>query len=406
MKKRYFSFLFALLFMPAAAMAEIGVTDEVITVGSVLALKGKAQGLGKGMKAGMEAAFAGVKIKGRSIRLLTRNDSYEPKKTSEETKAMIKDGIFVMIGNVGTPTAIVSLPILKDANIPAVGFFTGAGILRPGKGGPILNYRASYIQETAAVISASLKNGLKPSQICAFVQNDGYGMAGLVGVKLALTDGKAGSEILQSLDRIIAMKGKNPKRNNVGPVGVYTRNTISVNPGFNSLKAWEQKTGHQCKLVVTVGAYGTISHFARKANKQGEKWIVSAVSFTGADNLRGDLEKYKATDRIIMTQVVPLLDSNLAIVKEAKGKLGSKFGFVELEGYIVGKMFVEIMNEMNGDITRANFMKTARASRLKLGGKVLDFTKSNQGSNEVITSYLASNGFVETTQEVWKTFIQ
>ena len=107
-----------------------------------------------------------------------------------------------------------------------------------------------------------------------------------------------------------------------------------------------------------------------------------------------------------MTQVVPLLDSNLAIVKEAKGKLGSEFGFVELEGYIVGKMFVEIMNEMNGDITRENFMKTARASRLKLGGKELDFTKSNQGSNEVITSYLASNGFVETTQEVWKTFIQ
>jgi len=291
MNKFSFSVLFALLLMPAIAMAEVGVTDKVITVGSVLALKGKAQGLGKGMKAGMEAAFAGVKVNGRSIRLLTKNDSYEPKKTVEQTRAMIKEGVFAMIGNVGTPTAIVSLPILKEANIPAVGFFTGAGVLRPGKGGPILNYRASYIQETAAVISGSLKAGLKPSQICAFVQNDGYGMAGLVGVKLALANAKASPAVLQSLDKIMAMKGTNPQRNNVGPVGVYTRNTIKVKPGYRSLKAWEKKSGTRCKLVVTVGAYGTIAHFARNAKKQGEKWIISAVSFTGADNLRGDLRK-------------------------------------------------------------------------------------------------------------------
>ena len=48
MNRTYISILFALLLMPAIAMAEVGVTDKVITVGSVLALKGKAQGLGKG----------------------------------------------------------------------------------------------------------------------------------------------------------------------------------------------------------------------------------------------------------------------------------------------------------------------------------------------------------------------
>lgn len=405
MKARYFSFLLALFLTPAMAMAEVGVTDKVITVGSVLALKGKAQGLGKGMKTGMEAAFAGEKVKGRSIRLLVKNDSYEPKRTMRETRAMIKEGIFLMIGNVGTPTAIKSLPILKNANIPAVGFFTGAGILRPGKGGSILNYRASYIQETAAVIRGSLEAGLKPSQICAFVQNDGYGMAGLVGVKLALADAKASPAVLQSLDKIMALKGTNPKRNNVGPVGVYTRNTNRVKAGYRSLKAWEKKSGIRCKLIVTVGAYGTIAHFARNAKKQGEKWIISAVSFTGADNLRGDLKKYKATERIIMTQVVPLLNSKLAIVKEAKRKLGRRFGYVELEGFIVGKMFIAILKEMKGEITRANFMKTARVSRFNLGGKKLDFTKSNQGSNEVILSHLSGNGYVATTKSVWNKLI-
>ena len=406
MFKRSISVLCAILLAATFAMAEVGVTDKQITVGSVLALKGKAKGLGQGMKAGMEAAFKGAKVKGRTIRLLTKNDSYEPKRTAEQTKAMIKEGVFVMIGNVGTPTAIVSLPILKKENIPSVGFFTGAGILRPGKGGPILNYRASYIQETAAVISSSLQGGLKPSQICAFVQNDGYGMAGLVGVKLALQKANADAKVIESLDTIMAKNGSSPARNNIGPVGVYTRNTIKVKPGYESLKAWEKKSGTRCKLVVTVGAYGTIAHFARNANKQGEKWILSAVSFTGADNLRGDLEKYKATDRIIMTQVVPLLNSNLPIVKEAKKKLGEKFGFVSLEGYIVGKMFLEIVGKIKGDITRENFMKTAGASRLDLGGKKLDFTKRNQGSNEVILSHLTGERYVATTQTVWNKLVQ
>ena len=186
----------------------------------------------------------------------------------------------------------------------------------------------------------------------------------------------------------------------------YTRNTIKVKPGFKSLKAWEKKSGTRCKLVVTVGAYGTIAHFARNAKKQGEQWIISAVSFTGADNLRGDLEKYKATDRIIMTQVVPLLNSSLDIVKEAKSKLGDRFGYVELEGYIVGKMFVAMLNDIKGEITRANFMKSANASRLNLGGKQLDFTKSNQGSDEVILSHLNGSNYVATTKGVWDKLIQ
>lgn len=400
--KKLFVLIIAAITMPLLGMAaEVGVTNSTITVGSVLALKGKAQGLGQGMKIGMEAAFNGVKVKGRSIRLITRNDSYEPKRTKVQTEAIIKDGIFVMIGNVGTPTAIVSLPILKREKIPAVGFFTGAGVLRPGAGGPILNYRASYIQETAAVIKAAIAAGLKTSQICAFVQNDGYGMAGLVGVKLALVDKKADGGVIASLDKIMAMNGTNPPRNNVGPVGVYTRNTIKVNPGYNSLKAWEKKSGSKCKVIVTVGAYATMAHFARNAKKKGEKWIISAVSFTGADNFANNLRKYQAADRVIMTQVVPLLNSNLPIVQEARIKLGKNFGFVTLEGYMVGKMFVNILRNMKGEITRDNFMKAARSSRMNLGGVKLDFTKKNQGSNLVVVSYLTNNGYRPLTKKSW-----
>ncbi|MGK5095207.1 ABC transporter substrate-binding protein [Deltaproteobacteria bacterium TL4] len=396
---------FFVLWLPAALFAEAGVTSTTLTFGSVLALKGKAQDLGQGMQEGLQAAFAGQKVKGRSIQVLFENDFYEPPKAVEGTQKLIGQGIFLMIGNVGTPTAEKTLPILAQNNIPAVGFFTGAGLLRPAPG-PVANYRASYIHETAALIDAALENGLTTTQICAYVQNDSYGMAGLTGVMLAMERAKASQEVLASYNQLIKMSGDDPERNNVGPVGVYQRNTPNVRPGYDSLKNWEKKSGKPCKLVVTVGTYDNIAHFARHASSMGEKWIVSAVSFTGANSLKNDLEKYQATLPVIMTQVVPLLDAKLPIVQEAKQKLGSAFGFVSLEGYIVGKMTLKILNEITGELTRANFVEQVKKSKFDLEGISIDFTKNGyQGSDLVVPSYLTPSGYVVMDANTWKQII-
>ncbi|MDE1464660.1 ABC transporter substrate-binding protein [Spartinivicinus poritis] len=273
-----------------------GVTDSQLIFGSVLALKGKAKGLGLGMQKGLNAALEEQTVKGKNIIIKYLNDFYEPRKSRNATITLIDQGIFLMIGNVGTPTAKVTLPLLAKANIPAVGFFTGAGILRPAPG-PVVNFRASYIQETAAVINQGIANGLKPNEVCAYVQNDAYGMAGLVGIRQALAEHNADTDVLTLYDKIIKMEGVIPARNGIGPIGVYQRNTNKVRPGYQSLVDWEQKTGKNCKLVVTVGAYGNIAHFVRVANVVNkEKWIISAVSFTGADNYKADLTKYKATE--------------------------------------------------------------------------------------------------------------
>ena len=169
--------------------------------------------------------------RGAGFEYITVNDSYNPTKTKAATENLVDRGIFTMMGNVGTPTAGASLPVLQEAGVPAVGFFTGAGLLRPGKGN-IVNYRASYIQETAAVIGAAIKAGLKPTEICAYVQNDGYGMAGIAGVKAALTSAGNTKEITATLDEIMSLSGDNPYRNEIGPVGVYKRNTFSSRDGL------------------------------------------------------------------------------------------------------------------------------------------------------------------------------
>lgn len=376
-----------------AAIAEIGVTSNKIIIGGVMDLEGRSRGLGLGMREGIRAALKGQQVKGRDIEYITLNDSYNPKKTVAATQELVGRGIFAMLGNVGTPTAKVSLPLLERSGVPAVGFFTGAGLLRPGKG-DVINYRASYVQETAAVISAGLESGLKVGEICAYVQNDAYGMAGIAGVKAALKTAGQSKVIVQKLDEIMQLGGDNPYRNNVGPVGVYKRNTFTSRDGYYSLKAWESTTGVKCRLVVTVGAYASIANFIGYATMKGEEWIYSAVSFTGAENLKNALAEFGVNKNIIVTQVVPPLDSSLEIVKDAKKALGSKLNYVNLEGYVVGRFLLEALKEIPGkEITRESLMSTINGGTFNIGGLVLDYSNDNQGSDLVISTYLENDRF-------------
>ena len=280
--------LFAAAFAPGRpGWAQQGVTDRLIRIGGVMDLEGRSRGLGLGMKAGIEAAIRNQRVKGRRIEFVTLNDSYTPTKTVKATNTLVTQGVFVMIGNVGTPTAKVSLPILARSKVPAVGFFTGAGILRPGVG-DIVNFRASYVQETAAVIRAAIDAGVSPVQICAYVQNDAYGMAGVIGIKRALSALPGTEVVTKTLDVILQQQGENPARNDLGPVGVYQRNTFTSRSGYQSLKNWEQISKAPCKVVITVGTYNAISKFAAYSRYKGQDWIISAVSFTAISGTRNE----------------------------------------------------------------------------------------------------------------------
>ncbi|MBO9998092.1 MAG: ABC transporter substrate-binding protein [Cyanobacteria bacterium SID2] len=384
-----------------------GITRRAIYLGSVLPLEGQEEALGNYMKAGLEAALDGEKVRGRRVRVSFQNDFYEPPTAQLAMQMALEEGIFITIGNVGTPTAKVTLPRLAEKGVPAVGFFTGAGLLRENASPaqPIVNYRASYAQEIEATVRLALEAGLTPDDICAYVQNDSYGMAGLAGLKTILEQVGASPELLDTYDRIINTAGNPPQRNNLGPVGVYQRNTPDFQPGYDSLKAWEKSTRKRCKFVMTGGAYSNIARFVQHARNEGETWLISALSFTGADEYRLNLEEYGVTDRIVMTQVVPLLNSDLPIVREAEEALGEEFGYVALEGYIVGRMTLKILNDVPGELTRENFMKQVATSRFDLGGIEINLTDDNQGSDLVVVSYLTPEGFRELNAETLKTLL-
>ncbi len=387
----------ALLTATPSLSAQVpGVEADVLRLGGVMDLAGDTRALGVGMSNGIRAALEGQTVRGRRIEYRVVNDFYDPNLAVQGVRQLLADGVFLMVGNVGTPTARVTLPLLAEAGVPAVGFFTGAGLLRPGVG-DIVNFRASYVQETAAVIRAALEAGLPVERLCAFVQNDAYGMAGLQGIVDALANRPGAAALVTGLEDLMAITGAPPARNFLGPVGVYERNTLTIREGFESLKIYEQGANTRCGLVITVGTYETVANFTAYARGKGEPWVVSAVSFTGAGNLAGALAQFGVEGGVVMTQVVPPLDAELAVVADARTNLGRDFNRISLEGYIVGRMTLAILTRMADPPSQDAFVEAVRGQRFEVDGLSLDFTDDNQGSDAVSFDVFDGSDFLPTT---------
>src|SRR5262245_32307436 len=140
-----------------------GVTDNEIRLGISAAFTGSAKELGNQMKLGIQTAFNLINdaggIHGRQLKLVAADDGYEPTRTAETMKELYeKEQVFGFVGNVGTPTAVVALPYALERRTLFFGAFTGAGLLRrdpPDR--YVFNYRASYAEETDAVVRYLVK---------------------------------------------------------------------------------------------------------------------------------------------------------------------------------------------------------------------------------------------------------
>src|SRR3979409_1712356 len=88
-----------------------------------------------------------------------------------------KEQEFGIIGNVGTPTAVVAVPYALERKLLFFGAFTGANVIRhdpPDR--YVFNYRASYAEETDAAVDYFVKmRRISPRQIAVFAQQDAGG---------------------------------------------------------------------------------------------------------------------------------------------------------------------------------------------------------------------------------------
>lgn len=351
-----------------------GVFDNKIVVGQSAAFDGPAQALGLGMRLGLQAAFheanAAGGINGRQIEFVTYDDGYEPEKAIDNTNRLINtDKVFALIGAVGTPTSKASQPIAKKANVPFIGPFTGAGFLRDPANTHVVNVRGTYDQETEAWIQ-HLTEDLGSQRIAILYQDDSFGRVGLAGVEKAME--KRGMELVAA--------------------GTYKRNSVAVKSALLKIRKGKPDA------VVMVGSYKPIAAFVKLARKLRLKSEFVTISFVGSKALASELGE--DGHGVVVTQVVPFhQDSSLPLVNDYHKALSAvdpsaESGFVSLEGYMVGRLFVDALHKLGADVTRQNLIDVFQQSmEVDLGGATLNFGPGdNQGMDRVYLSVLQSDG--------------
>jgi len=367
------------------AVAVRGITDDEIRFGIAAPFSGTSRALGHQMEIGVTTAFNRINdaggVNGRMLRLISADDGYEPTRTLAAMKQLYeKDQVFANIGNVGTPTAVVALPYVLEHRVLFFGAFTGAGILRntpPDR--YVFNYRASYEEETDAVVRYLLKvRHLQPSQIAVFAQQDAYGDAGFAGVAKAF--------------RSLGLNDAGILRVN------YKRNTIDVDDAINTLREQRPRIG----AVVMVAAYRAAAKFIEKTRDLFPRMIYTNVSFVGSTELANELMLLgpRFANGVIVTQVVPAVGGYSSAVLEYKNALAKYFpaeapDYVSLEGYVTANLLIEGLKRTGPQINTEKLTDTLENMRdVDLGlGTLLSFGRAeHQASHKVWATVIDDKG--------------
>ncbi len=340
-----------------------GVTSSSIILGQSIALSGRTAALGREYRRGAIIYFDYINqqggVNGRRIFVISLDDGYEVKRTVANTKQLLEeDNVFALFGYLGTSASRAVLPLVKDHKVAYFAPYSGAEFLRTPVNPLVYNVRASYYQETATLVDYMLQQN--KDNIAVFYQDDGYGKAGLEGVKRAL------------------------EKNNLSITasGTVQRNTIDVSNAVSTISR-SKPDG-----VIMICTYASCAEFIRQSKKAGmKKTMFLNISPVSSKAFVNDL--WLSSEGVIISQIVPFpADTNIPIVAEYD-KVSRLFSeqalptYGSLEGYIAAKLFVEGLKKAGKNLTRSNFITALDTlNDVKLGGFNINWNPQNhQGSS-------------------------
>lgn len=355
-----------------------GITDTTIRIGSCSALSGPTSFLGIQTQLGALAYFHLVNdrggVNGRTIELKSRDDGYDPEKTSMCFDQLLNDNVFAMGFFVGTPTAAKYIPMAEAAKVPVVGLFTGAQMLYEPLKHEIINVRASYFDETREQVEALWR------------------MRGVRKVGVIYQDDAFGKTVLEGVQRALA-------RHQSAPValGTFQRNTLQISAGVRAVR--EAKP----EAVIVVGPYAPMAAILKEAHAAGWHPLFLTVSFVGTEGL---IRAAGAdAEGVIVTQVVPTYGRmdlpTIRLYRTALEKYmsGTSPSFVSLEGFVDAMVVVEGLKAAGRDLTREKFISAIESLHnydIGLGrGFALTYGPRNHKGFDSVYSTIIHNGRAE-----------
>lgn len=362
-----FAVIMALAASGSCLAADPGITDTTITLGMSSPFSGPNGAYGLEMRQTIQAYFDQVNkvggVNGRKLDLVAIDDGYETERSVANTKTLLDEKrAFALLAYYGSsPTTEAMNTVFGPAKVPLVGTISGAGSLRePISANPnsryMFNVRASYADETEAIVNQLVSLGLK--SIAVFYQNDGFGKSGLDGVTQAL------------------------KKHNLTPsaVGTVERNAIDVTKAVESIG----KVSPQAVIMVTL--YKPTAAFVKAMKKSGQNPMLMTLSPVGTEQL---VKELGADARGIgISQVVPYpWNDTVPVVRDYQKLVGGKNGFsyYALEGFLMARVMVEGIKRAGRDLTRDKLVSSLETiNNNDFGGYRVSYSGSNRAGSRFV----------------------
>jgi branched-chain amino acid transport system substrate-binding protein len=366
-----------LLLSAGFAGAEPGVTDKTILVGQSAVFSGPVAETGNNYRRGIELFFEQANkaggINGRKLQLKSLDDAYDPKRTVENTKALIHEhNVFALIGYVATANLIASLPIAEEAQVPMFAPLVGTTSFRTKHNHYLFNVRASYRSELARITQQLVTVG--SDDVAVVYQDSVFGKSNMQTLMELLQDNKL--KVVKSLPMPI--------------------NAVDAKDIVAQLKA------AQPKVIVMVMAGAMSEVLIRDVRAASLGAPVYTISVGIADAKASAARLNGALRGVVTASIVPSPKlERYGIVKEYRKAIAASGNgadnYTVLEGYIAAKVFAEGLRRAGRSPTREGFITALEGmGKYDLGDFMVEYGPANHnGSNFVeLEMYTAAGDLV------------
>ncbi|HUN69936.1 MAG TPA: ABC transporter substrate-binding protein [Burkholderiales bacterium] len=380
-----FKLALAALVLAGSAHAQTqGVSKGEIVIGSMQDLSGPIVAFSKQLVNGMSMRVEEINthggINGRKLKLVVEDHGYDPKKAVLATQKLVqKDKIFAMIGTIGTPTSLASMPILFEKNVPHLFPLTAAREMYEPLHKLKYSFAATYFDQMRAGVKYLAKQkGYK--KVCTLYQDDDFGLEIMRGAEAGLKE----------INQALAEKT------------TYKRGATD----FSSQVARMKDAG--CDFVVlgtiireTIGTIATARKLGWNVDFMG-----SSASYTELIHKLGGpaMNGFYSTN----TVNVPYLDDASKNVREWAGRYKEKYkedpAVFSVYGYEVIELFAQIATKAGPNLTTDSFVKAIEsfsAPRDMFGGDAFTFTPTKHlGSNRARLSQIVNGKWTPLTDYI------
>ena len=336
-----------------------GITAKTVTVGGHFPLTGPAAPGYSEIPAAIGAYFKHVNanggVNGRQLKMIARDDGYNPTNTVKVTKQLVlQDKVFAILGGLGTPTHTKVVDYLNASRVPDI--FVSSGCLcwdQPDKHPYPFGWQPDYLVE-GKILGQYIAQNLKGKKVAYFLQNDDFG-----------ADGAKGLDMYVPKADVVTRQTYEPGNTDIGPQ-------------MAKIKA----SGADVIAMFTIPAYTALVTLANVKLDYHPQLVVSNVG-SDATTLTGLLKAFskgKAGGELINgivsdTYLPPLSDTSnswIALFKQIHDKYIPKLPFDGNVAYglAMAYTFTDALQRAGANPTRQGLIDTIEKGGLKGPGLV------------------------------------